>query len=68
MALDAYPHPNGDNGRGMHWVPTTSQPPVVIDRFVAEAQRMGVKWVTFLNKGANIGCRRNAITRPCARP
>ena len=55
MALDAYPHPNGDNGRGMHWVPTTKQSHAVVDRFVAEAQRMGVKWVTFLNEGANVG-------------
>ncbi len=55
MALSAYPHPNGDNGRGMHWVPTTKQSRDVVDRFVAEAQRMGVKWVTFLNDGANIG-------------
>jgi hypothetical protein len=55
MPLNAYPHPNGDNGRGMHWIPTTSQSPDAVDRFVAEAQRMGVKWVTFLNNGANIG-------------
>jgi hypothetical protein len=55
MALSSYPHPNNDNGRGMHWVPTTSQSPAVVDRFVAEAQRMGVKWVTFLNNGANVG-------------
>jgi hypothetical protein len=55
LALDQYPHPRGDNGRGLHWVPTTSQTPAVVDRFVSEAQRMGVKWVTFLNKGANLG-------------
>jgi hypothetical protein len=55
LALNQYPHPNGDNGRGMHWVPTTSQNNVSVDRFVAEAQKMGVKWVTFLNKGDNIG-------------
>jgi len=55
MPLSAYPHPNGDNGRGMHWVPTTNQSKAVVDRFVAEAQRMGVKWVTFLNDGAAVG-------------
>jgi hypothetical protein len=55
MALGDYPHPNGDNGRGLHWIPTTSQSPSAIDRFVAEAKRMGVKWVTFLNNGANTG-------------
>jgi len=36
----------------MHWIPTTKQSPGTVDRFVAEAQRMGVKWVTFLNDGA----------------
>jgi hypothetical protein len=55
MSLGAYPHPNGDNGRGMHWIPTTSQSTDAVDRFVAEAKRMGVKWVTFLNDGANVG-------------
>ena len=55
MALDAYPHPNGDNGRGMHWVPTTHQSKSAVDRFVTEAQKMGVKWVTFLNDGATVG-------------
>jgi hypothetical protein len=55
MALSQYPHPNGDNGRGMHWIPTTNQSPSAIDRFVSEAQKMGVKWVTFLNSGANVG-------------
>jgi hypothetical protein len=55
MPLSAYPHPNDDNGRGMHWVPTTSQSRSAVDRFVAEAQKMGVKWVTFLNDGAKIG-------------
>jgi hypothetical protein len=55
MQLSAYPQPNGDNGRGMHWIPTTSQDHATIDRFVSEAQRMGVKWVTFLNDGASTG-------------
>jgi hypothetical protein len=55
VPLEAYPRPNGDNGRGMHWVPTTGQSTATVDRFVAEAQRMGVKWVTFLNNGASVG-------------
>jgi hypothetical protein len=54
LALSGYPHPQGDNGRGMHWVPTTKQSNAVVDRFVGEAQRMGVKWVTFLNDGASV--------------
>jgi hypothetical protein len=52
--LNGYPRPPHDNGRGMHWIPTTQQSPATVDRFVAEAQRMGVKWVTFLNDGASI--------------
>jgi len=55
LPLGAYPHPDGDNGRGMHWIPTTEQSPAAIDKFVAEAQKMGVKWVTFLNNGTNVG-------------
>jgi hypothetical protein len=55
MTLSAYPRPNGDNGRGIHWIPTTTPPAQVIDRFVAEARRMGVKWVTFLDNGATTG-------------
>jgi hypothetical protein len=63
MALGAYPHPHGDNGRGMHWVPTTRQDNATVDRFVAEAQRMGVKWVTFLNNGATIGDNDYLVTK-----
>lgn len=55
LPLSAYPHPDRDNGRGMHWVPTTRQDTATVDRFVSEAQRMGVKWVTFLNNSANVG-------------
>lgn len=55
MALSDYPRPDGDNGRGMHWAPTTKQSNAAVDRFVAEARKMGVKWITFLNDGANIG-------------
>ena len=54
LPLNGYPRPPRDNGRGMHWIPTTYQSPATVDRFVAEAQRMGVKWVTFLNDGASI--------------
>jgi len=55
MGLNDYPRPVHDNGRGMHWIPTTEQSHTTVDRFVGEAQRMGVKWVTFLNDGAAIG-------------
>ncbi len=55
MALSQYPHPVGDNGRGIHWVPTISQSKEVVDRYVKDAVAMGMKWVVFLNEGANIG-------------
>ena len=47
--LSAFPRPPGDNGRGIHWIPTTSQPLEVIDRFLPEVQAMGIRWVVFLN-------------------
>lgn len=55
LALADYPHPPQDNGRGMHWIPTTSSSPEVVDRFVAALKAMRIKWVPFLNDGANIG-------------
>jgi hypothetical protein len=53
--LEAFPRPPGDNGWGIHWVPTLRQPPEVVDRFVREAKEMGIKWVVFLNDDAKIG-------------
>lgn len=55
MALSDYPRPAGDNGRGIHWIPTVSQAPEVVDQYVNEAIAMGMKWVVFLNEGARIG-------------
>jgi len=55
LDLAAFPQPTNNNGRGIHWIPTTQQTPEVVDRFVAEAQRMGIRWVTFLNQGTAIG-------------
>jgi hypothetical protein len=55
LTLADYPHPPDDNGQGIHWVPTVSQTPEVVDRLVNEAVAMGMKWVVFLNEGANVG-------------
>lgn len=55
LDLSDFPQPVNNNGRGIHWVPTTRQTPEVVDRLVAEAQRMGIRWVTFLNQGTTIG-------------
>ena len=54
MALSDFPRPAGDNGRGIHWVPTPRQAPDVVDRFVKEAKAMHMKWVVFLNDGTNL--------------
>jgi hypothetical protein len=61
--LSEYPQPVANNGRGLHWIPTTSSSPPVVDRFVAEAQRMGVRWVTFLNRGTEIGANDYLVKR-----
>jgi hypothetical protein len=55
LPLSAFPRPTGDTGRGIHWIPTTSQSREVIDKYVAEAADMGIKWVTFLNDGVKVG-------------
>ncbi|MBI3761196.1 MAG: hypothetical protein HY260_04960 [Chloroflexi bacterium] len=55
LALSDFPRPPGDNGRGMHWIPTTASTPEVVDRFMSALKAMRIKWVTFLNDGANIG-------------
>jgi hypothetical protein len=55
MTLDAFPRPPGDTGRGIHWVPTTSQSPDEVDRLLDEARAMRISWITFLNDGTAIG-------------
>ncbi|MFZ1396293.1 MAG: hypothetical protein WAS33_05315 [Candidatus Promineifilaceae bacterium] len=55
IPYQAFPVPPGDNGWGMHWIPTVSQERGVVDQFVAEAVRMHIKWVVFLNEGTQIG-------------
>jgi len=55
LAIEEYPRPAADNGWGMHWIPTVSSPPDVVDRYVREAQEMGMKWMVVLNEGTQIG-------------
>lgn len=55
IPYQAFPKPPGDNGWGMHWIPTVSQEQGVVDQFVDEMVRMHIKWVVFLNDGTNIG-------------
>jgi hypothetical protein len=55
IPIEAFPRPVGDNGWGIHWIPTYQQEPAVVDRFMAEVSRMHIKWVVFLNNNTNIG-------------
>ncbi len=55
IPAEAFPRPPADNGWGMHWIPTVKQDAATVDRFVNEVVRMHIKWVVFLNDGANIG-------------
>lgn len=54
LPLSAFPRPVGDNGRGMHWVPTVASTPQVVDQFVKEMADMNVKWCVFLNDGTDL--------------
>ena len=54
MPVEAYPVPPGNNGWGMHWIPTTTQERGVVDRFVNELLRMHIKWVVFLNDNGDV--------------
>ncbi len=55
IPYQAFPVPPGDNGWGMHWIPTVSQSPEAVDRYVNELVKMHIKWAVFLNDGTNIG-------------
>lgn len=55
IPYQAFPTPPGNNGWGMHWVPTISQSQEAVDRYVNELVKMHIKWVVFLNEGDNIG-------------
>ena len=63
LPLDQFPRPPQDNGRGMHWVPNSASPPWVVDRYVAEASAMHVRWVVFLNEGGQIGANDYLVTQ-----
>ncbi len=48
IRLSQFPKPEQDNGRGLHWFPTTAQKRQVIDRFVPELVAMKVRWLLIL--------------------
>jgi cell wall-associated NlpC family hydrolase len=55
MQLADYPRPIGDNGRGMHWVPTIQSDNATVDKYVQEMKDMHVKWAVILNDNCTIG-------------
>lgn len=63
IPLEAFPRPAGDNGWGIHWIPTTSQEPGAVDRFIDQVINMHIKWVVFLNEGSNIGDNDYLVSR-----
>ena len=48
LPLTSFPRPASDNGRGLHWFPTTFQTHAVVDRFVPELNAMKIRWVVIL--------------------
>ncbi|MCL4488333.1 MAG: hypothetical protein M1132_10455 [Chloroflexi bacterium] len=48
LLLSKLPRPANDNGRGLHWFPTTFQNRAVVDRFVPELVAMHIRWVVVL--------------------
>jgi hypothetical protein len=48
LPLSSFPRPTNDNGRGLHWFPTTYQTRAVVDRFVPELLTMQVRWLVVL--------------------
>ncbi len=48
LALSSFPRPADDNGRGLHWFPTTRQTRAVVDRFLPELVAMRIRWVVLL--------------------
>jgi hypothetical protein len=48
LALSSFPRPTSDNGRGLHWFPTTFQTKTVVDRFIPELKAMKIRWLVIL--------------------
>lgn len=49
IPLSDYPRPKNDNGRGIHWSPTTQRlHPKVVNYFLPELRAMNIKWVKLL--------------------
>lgn len=63
LPLSLFPRPADDNGRGIHWIPTVSSSPEVVDRFVGEAKAMNMRWAVVLNDGTQVGANDYLVKR-----
>ena len=48
LPLSSFPRPATDDGRGLHWFPTTYQTRAVVDRFIPELVAMRIRWLVIL--------------------
>jgi hypothetical protein len=48
VPLASFPRPVNDNGRGLHWFPTTFQTRAVVDRFIPELKALRIRWVVIV--------------------
>lgn len=48
IRLSQFPKPKHDNGRGLHWFPTTAQKREVVDRFIPELAALKIRWLVIL--------------------
>lgn len=48
LPLTSFPRPANDNGRGLHWFPTTYQTRAVVDRFIPELSALRIRWLVIL--------------------
>lgn len=48
LPLSSFPRPASDNGRGLHWFPTTFQTRAAVDRFIPELTALRIRWLVVL--------------------
>ena len=48
IRLSQFPKPAQDNGRGLHWFPTTAQKREVVNRFIPELVALKIRWLLIL--------------------
>ncbi|PKL41683.1 MAG: hypothetical protein CVV41_17260 [Candidatus Riflebacteria bacterium HGW-Riflebacteria-1] len=54
FAIKDLPRPAKDSGWGIHWFPTLGSSKEVVDKYLAECEKMGIRWIVFLNVAEQI--------------